>query len=118
MEKIHNSKTEYFSNQFEGVCPGIDKWEDFNKNNWVYTWGPGGTQPWSNETNGKYPLTEPNAGDIILVRTGIETGRAIGIVDKNDYKDKGLNENSKIHVLWINKSANNFPKGRRKNNIL
>ena len=90
--------------------PGIDKWEDFNKNNWVYTWGPGSTQPWSNETNGKYPLTEPNEGDIILVRTGIETGRAIGIVDKNDYKDKGLNENSRIHVLWINKSLNNFPK--------
>ncbi len=66
------------------------------------------TQPWSNETNGKYPLTEPNEGDITSALaearavTGIETGRAIGIVDKNDYKDKGLNENSKIHVLWIN----------------
>ncbi|MXX13571.1 MAG: AAA domain-containing protein, partial [Gemmatimonadetes bacterium] len=41
---------------------------------------------------------------IILVRTGRQKGKAIGIVLKNDYAESGLNENSRIHVLWINKS--------------
>ena len=86
-----------------------DKWEDFNRNNWVYSWGPGGTLPWREETEGKYPLTEPSQGDIILVRAGSNTGKAIGVIDENEYKDNGLNENSKIHVLWINKSKRDFP---------
>ena len=52
-----------------------------------------------------YPLTEPGRGDIILVRTGRTRGRAIGIVDHNDYAESGgLNEESVIHVLWLNKS--------------
>ncbi|MDE2798279.1 MAG: hypothetical protein OXI94_06375 [Gemmatimonadota bacterium] len=53
-----------------------------------------------------YPLTEPNPGDIILVRTGIRKGRAIGIVYRNDYAEDGVykndkfNEDAYIHVLW------------------
>ena len=47
----------------------------------------------------------PKRGDIVLVRTGVKKGRAIGVVLKNDYnKPDGLKRKSKIHVLWINKS--------------
>ena len=83
-----------------------DYWEDrdgsFEENNWVYTGGPGPGKSW--DEDGSYPLTKPARGDIILVRTGRQRGRAIGIVQKNDYAESGMNENSRIHVLWINKS--------------
>ena len=80
-----------------------DYWDNFKKNNYVYTGAPGPGKSWGEE--GEYPLSEPKRGDIILVRAGRKRGRAIGIVKKNDYAElDGLNENSKIHVLWINKS--------------
>lgn len=80
-----------------------DHWENFKENNYVYTGGPGSEKSWGEK--GKYPLTQAERGDIILVRTGEKQGRAIGIVQKNDYAEKdGLNEDSRIHVLWINKS--------------
>ena len=53
---------------------GDDHWHKFEENNWVYT-GGGGTER-------EYPLTEPEPGDIILVRTGKTKGRAIGVVEK------------------------------------
>ena len=82
--------------------PDPDHWDNFKENNYVYTGGPGSKKSWGEK--GKYPLTQPERGDIILVRTGGKQGRAIGIVQKNDYAELGLNENSRIHVLWINKS--------------
>ena len=81
-----------------------DYWDDFKENNWVYTGGPGEKR--------RYPLTKPKSGDVILVRTGTTTGKAIGIVYKNDYANDGVyinntkkefNEEAAIHVLWINK---------------
>lgn len=71
-------------------------WENFKENNCVYAGGPGSGKEWTEE--GDYPLTQPKRGDIILVRTGRKQGRAIGIVQKNDYAESGLNENSRIHV--------------------
>ncbi len=75
-----------------------DKIDDnFKDNNWVYTGGGGGKR--------KYPLNVPMKGDIILVRTRRQIGRAIGIVYENDYgKLGGWDKNSRIHVLWINKA--------------
>ena len=81
---------------------GKDYWSDFKENNWVYTGGLGSDEY-------PYPLEDPKPGDIILVRTGEYRGRAIGIVEKNDYVDKGYNVDGKIHVLWINKTENEFP---------
>ena len=64
---------------------------------------------WENPNDGTFPLTVPEPGDIILVRKGIKQGKAIGIVDKNDYAQlDGLNKESGIHVLWINKSEENI----------
>ena len=86
---------------------GDDYWDDFKENNWAYTGGPGSGKSWGEK--GKYPLTQPERGDIILVRTGVKKGRAIGIVYQNDYAETdGLNENGRIHVLWINKSEEEF----------
>ena len=85
---------------------GGDYWENrdgsFKENNWVYTGGPGSGKSWGEE--GGYPVTVPAPGDVVLVRTGRQKGRAIGIVHNNDYIKSGMNENSRIHVLWINKT--------------
>ncbi len=84
-----------------------DHWEvvddddrlSFKENSYVYTGGPGP------EGGTAYPLTEANRGDVILVRTGITVGRAIGIVQSNEYQERGgFSEDAVIHVIWINKS--------------
>ena len=101
------SDTFYQISTYVNDPDGGDYWENrdgsFKENNWVYTGGPGSGKTWQEEKGG-YPLTEPERGDIILVRTGRQRGRAIGIVHKNDYIKSGMNENSRIHVLWINKT--------------
>ena len=105
-EQITNSKIF----QIDTIIDRSDYWDDFKGNNWVYTSGPGSGKTWG-ETGDprKYHLTKPKRGDIILVRTGRQKkGRAIGIVQKNDYAESGLNENSRIHVLWINKSTHDL----------
>ena len=91
---------------------GKDYWEDFALNNWVYTGAPKSGTSWqefrSAKTNG-YPLAEPTPGDILLVRTG-DRGRGMGIVHENGYK-KELSAESKLHVIWINKSERDLSIG-------
>lgn len=83
---------------------GKDYWDssenknlNFKENNYVYT-------------GGDFPdLIKPAPGDVILVRRGMKKGKAkgkaIGVVYQNEYADKGgWEEESIIHVLWINKS--------------
>lgn len=89
----------------------VDQWTEFAENNHVFTGGPGdGSGGWNSykpnqpSTQGQpYPLEYSKQGDIILVRYGRRNGRAIGIVYKNDYAEKGLNDKGAIHVLWLNK---------------
>ncbi|MYA21796.1 MAG: hypothetical protein F4Z30_02965 [Gemmatimonadetes bacterium] len=94
---------------------GGDFWQDndpeldFEPNNWVFTGGPCKRVEWEdyNESKGdarQYPLSAPRPGDVILVKTGQLQGRGIGIVYKNDYQDR-LAEDSRIHVMWINKAV-------------
>ncbi len=100
-KKIINAESKFF--QIDTIIDRSDYWDDFKKNNWVYTTRrPGAWEVLWVER--KYHLTKPKRGDIILVRTGRQRGRAVGIVQRNDYDESGLNENSRIHVLWINKS--------------
>ena len=95
-----------------------DCWGDFDELNAVYTdssrqggdeamWEPA---PAGGDGRGTpYSLTEPVRGDVILVRTGVRKGRAIGVVHRNDYAEPGgLNEKSRLHVYWINKSEADF----------
>ena len=102
-EKLQVSDSCYQISTYVYDPQGGDFWDDFEENNWVYTGGPGSGKSWQ-EGEGNYPLTEPQRGDVILVRTGRQRGRAIGVIQKNDYVESGMNENSRIHVLWINKS--------------
>ncbi len=105
----------HVSTHAHGYETGDDHWENFREKNWGYTGGPKPGVSWNDRPdgqpkNGDYPLNLPRPGDGILVRTGVKKGRAIGIVYKNDYADPGgFNGNSRIHVLWINKSENPFP---------
>ena len=106
---------------------GSDRWEDFDRNNVVYTDSSrqGGDQGlWESATAGGdgrgtlYPLTEPARGDVILVRTGVRKGRAIGIVHRNDYAETdGLNDRSRLHVYWINKSEADFVPGAQTDRV-
>lgn len=104
----------HVSTHAHGYETGDDHWETFRENNWVYTGGPKPGVSWDDRLDdglpesGDYPLNRPKPGDGILVRTGVQEGRAIGIVYKNDYADPGglFNGNSRIHVSWINKSEN------------
>lgn len=86
---------------------GDDYWIDFSDNNWVYTGGPASGIGWeeydeSRHGHRKYPLEDPERGDVILVRTGRSQGRGMGIVSRNDYRDQ-LAADSRIHVIWLNK---------------
>lgn len=96
---------------------GGDYWENrdgsFKENNWVYTGGPGPGKSWDEE--GSYPLTEPARGDIVLVRTGVQKGRAIGVVQENEYAELGKNRDSRIHVLWLNKGDEELSTKTRQN---
>ena len=71
---------------------GDDYWSEFSANNHVRTGGP----------DRKYGLEAPSKGDIVLVRTGVSKGRAIGVVYQNEYVD-GWGEEKAVHVLWLNK---------------
>ena len=102
---------------------GKDCWEDFDRSHAVYTdsFGAGrAAGSWHDTARGSDrgdspdPLTEPSRGDVILVRAGVNNGRAIGVVHRNDYSEPdGLNELSRIHVYWINKSRADFVPGNR-----
>ena len=71
-----------------------DRWDEFESNDFVYTGGPGEAKA--------YPLSEPNPGDIVLVRFGQTEGRGIGVVYRNDYQE-GFHKDRRLHVLWLNK---------------
>ena len=86
---------------------GSDGRRTFDEDHCVYVGGPG--------RGFKYPLDEPERGDIVLVRFKQRQGRAIGIVEKNGYSDVGgFHEDAAIHVFWINKtSVDGLPAMRR-----
>ena len=89
-----------------------DHWEDFQQNNWVYTSGPSTKVDWgdpeSNDAGFEYPLQEAHPGDVVLVRKGVTEGRGIGVVYKNDYRDR-RSADSKLHVLWLSKLTADLP---------
>ncbi len=86
---------------------GSDGRRTFDEDHCVYVGGPG--------RGFKYPLDEPERGDVVLVRFKQRQGRAIGIVEKNGYSDVGgFREDAAIHVFWINKtSVDGLPAMRR-----
>ena len=84
----------YFQISSNVYNDGQDYFEDFRRGHGVWT-GSGGKDR-------KYPLTEPETGDVMLVRTGTTYGRAIGVVLDNEYKHVGgYDKNKMIRVLFI-----------------
>ena len=105
--RIHPERCFQVSANVEGKPNGKDYWEDFADQNQVFTGGPKSGIPWNNyrggELSGGYGLSIPKPGDLMLVRHG-EKPRGIGVVLKNDYAEE-LSAKSKLHVLWISKTA-------------
>ena len=89
-----------------------DHWRDFRENYWVYTGerGPklGWDEPESDDRRREYPLSIPRPGDVVLVRYTRREGRGIGVVYRNDYGNR-LTAESRLHVLWLNKTAADLP---------
>ena len=74
-----------------------DYWDDFDANSCIYTGGPG------TDTR-TYPLTQPDAGDVVLARYG-GNARAVGVVWLNEYgQSEHWTAESRIHVIWLNKT--------------
>ena len=104
-EPLLTKESSFFQVSTNVYADGGDYWEltdalpqdarTFKENNCVYTGGTGDQR--------KFPLSEPKRGDIILVRTGQQKGRAIGVVEENQYASGGWTEEAVIYVHWINK---------------
>ena len=114
-EPFITNKTSFFQISTNAHNDGTDYWEQtgalkqdepFEENNYVYTGGVSGADEIA------YPLTDPKRGDIILVRTGMQQGRAIGVVEKNGYAPGGWNKDAVIYVHWINKATAHVRMGR------
>jgi len=84
-----------------------DGWRDFRDNHWVHHVGlrdlhRSGEGEGPPEPKQDDRFDEPEPGDVVLVRTGTQEGRGIGIVYRNEYGERP-HRNDRIHVLWVNK---------------
>ena len=86
-------------NRWYQIGTGEDGWRDFRDNHCAHL---GGQADMDRPEEGEYRLDEPKRGDVILVRSGTQEGRGIGIVYHNDYGERS-HQNDRIHVLWVNK---------------
>ena len=94
-------------NRWYQIGTNEDGWRDFRDNHWVHHRGQGDIH---RPGEGEGPLElrqddrfeEPEPGDVVLVGTGTQEGRGIGIVYRNDY-GKRPHRNDRIHLLWVNK---------------
>ena len=104
---VFNDRNDLWSTDTRNDGGDAEERRTFDEDHCVYVGGPG--------RDFKYPLDEPERGDIILVRFGRRQGRAIGIVEKNGYSDGGgFHEDAAISVFWINKtSVDGLPDMRR-----
>ena len=97
-------------NRWYQIGTGDDGWRDFRDNHWVHL---GGQADIDRPEEREYRMDEPKPGDVVLVRTGTQEGRGIGIVYRNDYGERS-HQNRRIHVLWVNKEraplAGDMPK--------
>ena len=97
-----SKETEFFQISTHVYNDDTDYWEQtgslendylFNENHYVYT-------------GKEYPsLKKPKRGDVVLVRYRPWEGRAIGVVEENEYHPDGWTEDAVIRVHWINKTS-------------
>ncbi len=94
-------------NRWYQIGTGEVGWREFRDHHWIHQGGLGDVD-WPGD--GKvlpdpkpgYRLDEPERGDVVLVRSGTQEGRGIGIVYRNDHA-KRSHPNGRIHMLWVNK---------------
>jgi hypothetical protein len=92
-------------NRWYEIATSDDGWRSFRDNHWVHQ---NGLEDKDRPEEGDVPLApedrldDPKRGDVILVRSGTQEGRGIGIVYRNDYGEPPR-RNDRIHVLWVNK---------------
>ena len=108
-EPLISEQTRFFQISTNAYNANTDYWKQtgslqedslsllFNENHYVYTGGPGEKR--------KYRLEEPKRGDVVLVRYSPWEGRAIGVVEENEYHPDGWTEDAVIRVHWINKTS-------------
>ena len=105
-KQVKTENLGYFQVSTNAQGDGTDYWKDFKSNNWVYTGGAGRHAGWdeydSNSSTKRYPVDKAQPGDIVLVRTGMQKGRGIGVVYRNGYGPE-FKETTRMHVLWLNK---------------
>ena len=94
-------------NRWYQIGTDEDRWRDFRDNHWVHHGGQGDMDhPADGEVLPQAKqddrFDEPEPGDVVLVRTGTQEGRGIGIVYRNDYGERP-HRKDRIHVLWVNK---------------
>ena len=102
-------KPRFFSVDTDVYGDGLDYWkrtekprtDHANRNNWTFkedslVW----TAP---NSRGEFPLTDPERGDIVLVRHGNRRSHAIGVVTENKYSPQGWAQDGFISVIWINR---------------
>ena len=59
----------------------------------------------ASDGSGEFPLTDPERGDIILVRHRNRRSHAIGVVTENKYSPHGWAQDRFISVIWINRKS-------------
>ena len=94
-------------NRWYQIGTGEDGWRDFRDNHWVHQGGLGDMHRPAKgavlpDSKQGYQLDAPEPGDVLLVRSGTQKGRGIGIVYRNDHGERS-HQNPRIHVLWVNK---------------
>lgn len=92
--KISMKSSKFFQVSTNVYGDGRDHWDDCRDNHWIYVGGPGTKVP--------YNLTEPNHGDVFLVRIGQRETKGMGVVFRNDYEEE-FDPAHRVHVIWINK---------------
>ena len=94
-------------NRWYQISTSDDGWREFCDNYWVHEGGVGEVpHPGEGEVlpdpKQRDRLDEPERGDVVLVRSGTQEGRGIGIVYRNDHAEPS-HPNGRIHMLWVNK---------------
>ncbi len=94
-------------NRWYQIGTNEDGWRQFRDNHWVHHGGQDDTHQTGEGEVLRDPkqddrFGEPEPGDVVLVHTGTQEGRGIGIVYRNDY-GKQPHRNDRVHVLWVNK---------------
>ena len=88
---------------------GLDYWQrteesrvdQSDRNGWTFKED---SLVWTaSDGSGEFPLTDPERGDIILVRHCNRQSHAIGVVTENKYSPQGWAEDRFIAVIWINR---------------